>query len=546
MATEQGMQQSWEEKAQLPRKIRDESVARVEPALQGLPETLPQNSQGLAKAVLTPRELEITENYSVTELLSKLRSRELSSEEVTRAFLRRAAIAHYATNCLTELLWDEAIERARYLDSLPEPVGPLHGLPISTKEHHGSKSKNGTANGSYVAWIGKPQGAPLLYDILWDAGCVYYARTTQPQTVMHLETESNIYGRTVNPYNRNLTPGGSSGGEGALIGFRGSLLGIGGDIGGSIRCPAAHSGIYGYKPTTKRLPTSGTRGHMLGKETILSTLGPMAKDRDSLELFMKVVLDTKPWRMDPGLTTKAWTPYHFTKPLKIAVQWWDGVVMPHPPMTRALREVADACKAAGMEVVEWDCTKLDHKKGWDITAALYWPDGGAEVVALLEGAGEPVLPLTKFILHEQPTAKSHNMHELWELCLERDAYRERYARAWTDTGKEDGRDVDVILCPPSFGAATPHEQSRYWGYTSNWNLLDYPGVVFPVTTVDQEKDKKDMDYAPKNAEDKFVYEMYSPEKYEDAPVSLQIIGRRGYDEKVIAALVEIEKAMGRK
>lgn len=133
-----------------------------------------------------------------------------------------------------------------------------------------------------------------------------------------------------------------------------------------------------------------------------------------------------------------------------------------------------------------------------------------------------------------------------QLCLERDAYRERYARAWTDTGKDDGRDVDVILCPPSFGAATPHEQSRYWGYTSNWNLLDYPGVVFPVTTVDQEKDKKDIDYVPKNAEDKFVYEMYSPEKYEDAPVSLQIIGRRNYDEKVIAALIEIEKAMGRK
>lgn len=64
----------------------------------------------------------------------------------------------------------------------------------------------------------------MLYDILWDAGCVFYARTAQPQTIMHLETSSNIYGRTVNPYNRDLTPGGSSGGEGALIGMRGSLL----------------------------------------------------------------------------------------------------------------------------------------------------------------------------------------------------------------------------------------------------------------------------------------------------------------------------------
>lgn len=239
--------QAWEEKAQPARTKRDRSLAQVEPPLQNLPDHLPQNSQSLPKTVLTPKELEITEGYTVTKLLAKLRSRELSSEEVTRAFLRRAALAQFATNCLTDLLWEDAIARAQYLDSLPQPLGPLHGLPISTKEHHGTKSKNGTANASYVAWVGKPQGSILLYDTLWDAGCVFYARTTQPQTIMHLETESNIYGRTVNPYNRNLTPGGSSGGEGALIAFRGSLLGVGGDIGGSIRCPAAHSGIYGFK-----------------------------------------------------------------------------------------------------------------------------------------------------------------------------------------------------------------------------------------------------------------------------------------------------------
>lgn len=103
----------------------------------------------------------------------------------------------------------------------------------------------------------------------------------------------------------------------------------------------------------------------------------------------------------------------------------------------------------------------------------------------------------------------------------------------------------MILCPASFGAAPPHGQSRYWGYTSNWNLLDYPGAVFPVTVVDPVKDVKDTTYTPKNEEDKFVYDMYSPEKYTDAPVSLQIVGRRQRDEKVIAALAAIEKAMGR-
>jgi amidase len=119
-----------------------------------------------------------------------------------------------------------------------------------------------------------------------------------------------------------------------------------------------------------------------------------------------------------------------------------------------------------------------------------------------------------------------------------------YAEAWSDTAKS-GKEVDVILCPPSFGAATPHEQSRYWGYTSHWNLLDYPGAVFPVTTVDPLLDVKDANYSPKNEQDRFVYDMYSAEKFANAPVSLQVIGRRQEDEKVIAALIEIERAMGR-
>jgi amidase len=154
-----------------------------------------------------------------------------------------------------------------------------------------------------------------------------------------------------------------------------------------------------------------------------------------------------------------------------------------------------------------------------------------------------------------------------QLCAERDSYRAFYAKAWSDTSKQ-GREVDVILCPPSFGAATPHEQSRYWGYTckftlvlvldrcypnfelmagntAHWNLLDYPGVVFPVTKVDSQLDPTDTEYVPKNEQDAFVHNMYSPETFADAPVSLQIIGRRQEDEKVIAALVEIERAMGR-
>ena len=154
---------------------------------------------------------------------------------------------------------------------------------------------------------------------------------------------------------------------------------------------------------------------MAGKEAMMSTPGPMARDREALDLFMKVAKAANPWRIDPSLSVREWTPYRFSRPLKIAVQWWDGVVQPHPPLTRAMREVSEACKKAGMEVVEWNCEKLNHRKGWEVLAALYWPDGGEETKGLLKETGEPMLPLTKFIIDEQPSVKNLTQHELWQV-----------------------------------------------------------------------------------------------------------------------------------
>ena len=163
-------------------------------------------------------------------------------------------------NCVTELLPERALERARTLDDFykqhGKPVGPLHGLPISVKEHIAMKGLSWSAG--FAAWYDRlaEEDATLL-KLLWRAGCVFYARTTEPQLLMHLETSSNLYGTTVNPYNRTLTAGGSSGGESALLALRGSCLGIGTDIGGSVRSPAANCGIYSLRCTTHRIPSGG-------------------------------------------------------------------------------------------------------------------------------------------------------------------------------------------------------------------------------------------------------------------------------------------------
>lgn len=96
--------QTYDERARWARAKRNASLAKVEPTLQGIPDALPQSSLGLPSIVLTPREIEITETYTVTRLLSAMWERRLSVEEVTRAFLRRAALAHAAVRALDSTL----------------------------------------------------------------------------------------------------------------------------------------------------------------------------------------------------------------------------------------------------------------------------------------------------------------------------------------------------------------------------------------------------------------------------------------------------------
>lgn len=72
-------------------------------------------------------------------------------------------------------------------------MGPLHGIPISVKEHMTMKGLD--INAGFISWIGRiGEDDAHILKILWAAGCVFHARTTQPQSLMHLETSNNIYG----------------------------------------------------------------------------------------------------------------------------------------------------------------------------------------------------------------------------------------------------------------------------------------------------------------------------------------------------------------
>jgi len=142
---------------------------------------------------------------------------------------------------------------------------------------------------------------------------------------------------------------------------------------------------------------------------------------------------------------------------------------------------------------------------------------------------------------------------MYEATRKRDDYRTQYAELWNSTATSTGHNgelegaVDVILCPAGPGVAPKIDSSKWWGYTSQWNLLNYPALVFPVDKVDVAKDGVKATHSPRNETDKEnwdLWEKHGAEGYKNAPISLQLVGRGFEDEKVIQAFEIIQKETG--
>lgn len=316
--------------------------------------------------VLNDVECKITSDYDATVLLEKLKSGVWSVEQVIVAFCKRAAIAQQLvshpkvilfdrhllimilrqTNCLTEIFFDEAIDRARQLDrerrQTPNKVlPPLYGLPISLKDSfHVLGHDTSTGLACYVNEPAKENSA--LAAMLLDLGAVLYCKTNLPQLIMTGDSDNNVFGRTLNPRNAALTAGGSTGGEGALIALRGSVLGVGTDIGGSIRVPSVCNGIYGFRPSVGLIPHGGVRDLTVpGTDGVRSTVGPMATSIRDCSLFIRSIMQADTWKYDSTVVSLPWRNLAIKRKLRIGLVEDVGVYTPSPPVRRGLREAAD-------------------------------------------------------------------------------------------------------------------------------------------------------------------------------------------------------------
>ncbi|EGV63174.1 amidase [Yamadazyma tenuis] len=495
--------------------------------------------------LLSEEELAIT-NSSGTDLAKKIASGELKSVTVYKAFAKRGTICHQLTNCALEIFTDEGLERAEYLDKYYEQngttVGPFHGLPISLKEHLFYKNK--VCHGCFVGNIEDVSEVHgVTTQILENLGAVFYIRTNQPQTLMHLCSDNNYIGCTRNPYNLGLSPGGSSSGEGALVSFGGSVAGVGTDIGGSIRAPAAFSGCFGLRPSTKRISVRGGSALDAGQESVIGVAGPMTRSVDDIDMWMKhYINDGKPWLLDEQVINMPWKEVAPPKPSEftVAIMYDNDLLKTTPPIARGLKETAAKLENAGVKIVEFKPIK--SKLAYDVVHQMYTADGNIGTKACFQKSGEPIVRLTKNYLNYGKGSKGLTVTENRELNDIRNELRQEYTEFLVKN------DIDFIISPTYANVAPKPKEIYNWSYTSLFNILDFPTLVFQTGLFQDPKvDKWDdsfKDYKFRSPSEELELTSYDPKEFVGAPIGLQLSGKRYTDEDVVAAGKTIVDILG--
>jgi aspartyl-tRNA(Asn)/glutamyl-tRNA(Gln) amidotransferase subunit A len=212
---------------------------------------------------------------TAAEMASALAAKEISSVELTKQHLDRIAAVDGKINAFLHIDNAGALEQAEAIDkkrASGEQLSPLAGVPIAVKDILAQKGIPTTA-GSKILEGWRPPYDSTVVAKLKAAGVVILGKTNMDEFAMGSSTENSAYGTTQNPWDLARTPGGSSGGSAAAVASFEAPLAIGTDTGGSIRQPAALTGIVGVKPTYGAVSRYG----VVAYSSSLDQVGPFAR-----------------------------------------------------------------------------------------------------------------------------------------------------------------------------------------------------------------------------------------------------------------------------
>jgi Asp-tRNA(Asn)/Glu-tRNA(Gln) amidotransferase A subunit family amidase len=329
------------------------------------------------------------------------------------------------------------------------------------------------------------ENAPLV-DLLESLGAVIIAKTNVPQTLGTLDSCNHLFGRTLNPLNRQWTAGGSTGGEGALMAMRGSMVGFGTDIGGSIRVPAMCQGLYGFKPSSGRVPYGGQEdGQVKGKGRVglQAVAGPLTRSVADINAIMAEIVPRAEFFGQDGIPG-SWSSHPVPRSLSpprgftVGVLKTDGLVTPLPPITRLLNEVAQALRQTpGVEIVQIPLPSV-LPKCQALAGRLMGIDDGSHMLNLIESMDEE---LTPWLQGRLKRGKNLSAPQLAELQAQRTEFEKEMLKMWTlSNGSSRARRIDAIICPVAPHPVPQLDRYNAVGYTSTFVLLDYPAGVVPV------------------------------------------------------------------
>jgi amidase len=436
-----------------------------------------------------------------------IRAGEVSAREVLEATLARIDRLDPTLNAYRTVLAERALLDADQADGrrgAGDASRPLLGVPVAIKD-------DVDVAGEATAWGTAAHAGPVARDAevvrrLRAAGAIIVGKTLVPELTMLPATDTTTFGSVRNPYDLNRTPGGSSGGSAAAMAAGLCGVALGSDGAGSIRNPSAWTGLFGLKPTRDRVPVAPHDDAWQG----LSVNGPMARRVADAALFLDATTSAAgssafsdaAASADPGR-------------LRIAV----STKAPPGALPRlgreerqAVRDTAELLRGLGHEVVERDP---------DYPAGLWW----AGIVRIARGVGDDV---GTYMPHpERLEPRTRNVAAIgralpgglvrWSRSSEAEQAA-RLARLWDD--------VDVLLTPAAadgpyrvgvvgrWGTATYLARgSERLTWMPAWNVTGQPAASVPATLDD-----------------------------DGLPVGVQLVGRHGEDERLVALAAQLERA----
>lgn len=411
-------------------------------------------------------------HHTATELVAKLKSRDISSVELTEHFIKRIETHDAAINAMVVRTFDDARKQAQAADQAladGRDLGPLHGLPMSIKESYAIADTPTTWGiEGFRNNVAAQDG--LAVRRFRAAGAHFLGKTNVPVELADFQSYNPIYGTTGNPFDTSRTPGGSSGGSAAALaaGFTG--LEAGSDIGGSIRNPAHFCGVFGHKPTYGLIPLQGHELVAGMPDADQAVCGPLARGAEDLHTALDIMAgpaerEALGWQLN--LPTAG---FANLKDLRVALWPTDTMAPVSTDTADRVLAVGDRLRKLGATVSDTARPNIDlaaaQRNYQTLLNAVMSASMNPAAVARAEAAAASLAPTDQS--NDAVNIRAAVLpHRDW---IRANAERETLRRAWDKFFTE----WDILICPQMATSAFPHDHSNLGERTLNVNNEERP------------------------------------------------------------------------